>query len=99
MDLAAEMARAVRDHADEVIAWARAVDDPDPEPRFVIHGKDKLAFAAVRAYQVLCYESGLGAQADQVWFALREIEEWQQHHPDLVKLPDHQHVPAAGALS
>lgn len=71
----------------------------DPEPRFVIRGKDSLAPVAIREYGLECEELGLHDQAAQVWLALAEIEEWQQRNPGLVKLPDHQHVPATGSGS
>ena len=67
----------------------------DPMPVFVIKGKDALAVAAINAYQRLCERRELHWQADEVGKAAREIELWQERHPDLVKLPDHAHVPAA----
>lgn len=67
-------------------------------PVFVIKGKDRLAPQAVNAYHALCRHFGLHDQAEQVLRARDEIDAWQERHPDLVKLPDHPHVPAS-ALS
>lgn len=64
-------------------------------PVFIIKGKDQLAPAAVDAYHDLCVEYGINDQARQVFAAGQEIRAWQEAHPDQVKLPDHQHVPAA----
>jgi hypothetical protein len=61
---------------------------------FTIKGKDALAPGAVNAYRSACILNGLDAQAEQVDRARQEIADWQSRHPDLVKLPDHQHVPA-----
>jgi hypothetical protein len=69
----------------------------DPMPVFVIKAKDGLAPRAVNAYLDLCEDGGLGAQAAQVALALDEIVEWRCRHPDLVKTPDHKHVPAVPA--
>ena len=89
-------------HDDAVRAAALAVallGDPerptgdDPMPVFKLLGKDQLAPDAVAAYHNLCVAAGLGDQANQVWLALGEIAQWQTQHPDLVKLPDHKHVP------
>lgn len=65
----------------------------DPMPVFVIKGKDLLAPDAIAAYQNACVARGLNEQAQQVWLALREVAGWQSRNPELVKLPDHQHVP------
>jgi len=67
----------------------------DPMPVFVIKAKDVLAVAAVEAYRILCRHSWNFAQAAQVQLALDEIQAWQDRNPDLVKAPDHRHVPAA----
>lgn len=66
---------------------------PDPMPVFVIKGKDRLAPAAVDAYFTLCLAQGLPEQAAEVADAAREIREWQDRNPDLVKTPNHPHVP------
>lgn len=66
----------------------------DPMPVFVVKGKDRLAPSAVDAYFTLCLAQGLGTQAAEVADAAREIREWQSRHPELVKIPDHKHVPA-----
>lgn len=63
-------------------------------PVFVIKAKDALAPEAVAAYRDLCTKYGLHLQAEQVQLALDEMEAWQAAHDDLLRLPDHQHVPA-----
>jgi hypothetical protein len=70
-------------------------DGCDPMPVFVVKGKDLLAPDAIAAYQNACAERGLNEQARQVWLALGEVAGWQSRHPELVKLPDHPHVPVA----
>jgi len=65
----------------------------DPMPVFVIKAKDLLAMRAIEYYRRLCDQHGLCAQADEVYEALNEIAGWRQRHNDLVKLPDHKHVP------
>jgi hypothetical protein len=69
--------------------------EEDPMPVFVIKGKDQLAPGAVNAYHALCRRRGLHDQAEEVLRARDEIDAWQGRHPDLVKLPDHPHVPAS----
>lgn len=71
----------------------------DPMPAFVIKGKDQLAPHAVLAYARLCHQAGLNDQAEQVMDAEQEITDWQERHPELVKEPDHQHVPARSQLT
>lgn len=66
-------------------------------PVFTIKAKDRLALAAVAAYARLCTDYGLFDQAEEVGKAYDEIAVWQQRHADLVKLPDHPHVPVGGA--
>lgn len=66
-----------------------------PMPVFPILAKDLLAVDAVAAYQALCLKHGRAEQAAQVQLALDEMDAWQAAHPDLVKWPDHDHVPAA----
>lgn len=68
--------------------------EEDPMPVFVIKGKDRLAPDAVNAYYALCLAQGLSGQAAEVADAAREIRDWQARRPDLVKTPDHPHVPA-----
>lgn len=70
--------------------------EEDPMPVFVIKGQDRLAADAVSAYYTLCLAQGLTDQAGQVADAVREIRDWQDRHPDLVKAPDHEHVPVNG---
>jgi len=68
----------------------------DPMPVFVIKAKDALAPEAVAAYLALCRGYGLGDQAVEVEKALTEIEGWQARNEDLLKLPDHKHIPVGG---
>jgi len=63
-------------------------------PVFAIKGKDKLAPDAIAAYAQLCLEAGLTEQWAEVEAAHSEVVVWQDRHPDLVKTPDHKHVPA-----
>jgi hypothetical protein len=66
-------------------------------PVFVIKAKDKLAAYALSEYKRACLEHGLEEQAYQVGLAEVEIYQWQAEHPHLMKMPDHQHVPAGVA--
>lgn len=108
IDLAIAGAKARFDHADgpyepDVLALIRAAEamreklygpvGDDPMPVFVIKGKDRLAPDAVHGYFTLCLSNGLPAQAAEVADAEREICGWQDRHPELVKTPDHEHVP------
>ncbi len=88
---AAHALRLLVTHAERVIR--RLSPDEDPMPVFVIKGKDRLAPGVVNAYRSLCTLNGLDEQATQVDLARQEIIDWQQRHPDLVKTPDHPHVP------
>jgi hypothetical protein len=72
-------------------------DVPDPMPVFVLKGKDALAPFVIADYRRECERHGLTEQATQVLLALREMNAWQARHPELVKLPDHPHVPTGGA--
>lgn len=67
----------------------------DPMPQFIIKGKDFLAARAVAAYMNLCFDYGQQSQAGQVAKALAEIVEWQERNPEVVQMPDHEHVPVA----
>ena len=67
--------------------------DGDPMPVFTIKAQDRLAVSTVHAYQKLCMAYGLREQATEVGKALAEFLDWRRRHPDLVKLPDHVHVP------
>lgn len=69
-------------------------DPGDPMPEFVIKGKDLLALPALRAYRKACERAGIPEQAREVGKAYEEIAAWQSRHPDVVRLPDHRHVPA-----
>jgi hypothetical protein len=64
-------------------------------PVFTIQGKDVLAVLAVEAYEDLCIENGWHEQAAEVRKAKTEIQLWQENNPDLVKRPDHPHVPVS----
>lgn len=66
-------------------------------PVFVIKAKDLLAPEAVKAYRDLCIAYGLRDQAAEVDKAIEEIIAWQESSVDVVKLPDHVHVPAGSA--
>lgn len=68
-----------------------------PMPVFTIKAQDALAPEAVSAYHDLCVKYGLHGQAYQVRLALAEIADWQAANVDLIKLPDHDHVPAAAS--
>jgi hypothetical protein len=77
------------------LAAADVAPTEDPMPVFVIKGKDALAPDTVQAYFTLCLAQGLTRQAAEVADAAREIREWQARNPDLVKTPDHPHVPVS----
>lgn len=66
----------------------------DPMPVFVLKGKDALTPYVIEAYRERCVDEELYDQAHEVALALAEVEAWQRRHPELVKLPDHKHVPA-----
>lgn len=66
----------------------------DPMPVFTIKAQDKLATKAVRSYRNICIDAGLHEQALEVAGALVEMAAWRERHPELVKMPDHRHVPA-----
>lgn len=70
-------------------------NNADPMPVFVLKGKDALAPGIVDAYRRECRRHGLFAQAAEVELAFAEMADWQSRHPELVKLPDHAHVPAS----
>jgi hypothetical protein len=62
-------------------------------PVFVLKAKDALAVWPIEDYRRECVRHGLIDQAEQVQLAIDEIKAWQAAHWDLVKLPDHKHVP------
>ena len=66
----------------------------DPMPVFTIQAKDRLAVAALVAYQALCDEWRLPRQAEEVEKAIDEMVAWRQRNPQQVKMPDRTHVPA-----
>ena len=68
----------------------------DPMPVFVLKAKDKIAPLIVARYAEACLARGWDDQAAEVERALDEINEWRERHFDLVKAPDHKHVPVAG---
>lgn len=78
-----------------VLVKAGPAPDGDPMPLFVLKGKDLCAPDAIGAYQNACVARGLLDQGGQVRLAAREFTGWQTRHPELTKLPDHPHVPAA----
>jgi len=64
-------------------------------PVFTIQAKHRLAVRAVRAYRDFCLDAGLTAQAAQVQRAIDEMREWRHQNKELIKDPDHEHVPAS----
>ena len=66
----------------------------DPCPVFPLLAKDVLAPGTIDYYRRECDRHGLPEQAAQVAAAYWEAAAWQERHPELCKLPDHQHVPA-----
>ncbi len=80
------------------IASIHGPDTDDPMPVFVLKAQDRLAIKAVNAYQDACETAGRLDQARQVMRAADEIVAWQERHQDLVKFPDHEHVPVGEAL-
>jgi hypothetical protein len=66
----------------------------DPMPVFPLLAKDVLAPGTIDYYRRECERHNLPEQAAQVAAAYREAAAWQERHPELCKLPDHQHVPA-----
>ncbi len=73
-------------------------DTDDPMPVFVLKAKDLLAQSAVLAYLDTCDQHGLPRQARHVLRAADEFTAWQERHPDLLQMPDHEHVPVGDAL-
>jgi hypothetical protein len=63
-------------------------------PVFTIKAKDALAIRAVRYYKHLCEQAGLAHQATEVQRALDEMHVWRLNNRELIKEPDHVHVPA-----
>jgi len=66
----------------------------DPMPVFVLKAKDVIAPGIVAAYARECTRYGLHDQAVQVELAYQEMAAWQARNFELVKMPDHEHVPA-----
>lgn len=64
-------------------------------PTFTIKGKDILALPVIKNYMQMCIVLRLHDQANEVRDAIREIHEWQDANRDLVKVPDHKHVPVS----
>ena len=62
-------------------------------PQFPIIATDRFAIKTIDDYRRLCLAHGLREQADQVLLAIEEFSEWTKLNPELVKLPDHKHVP------
>lgn len=69
-------------------------ESDDPMPVFVIKAKDALASQAVLAYRALCQEFGLREQAHEVGLAFQEMLNWRERNRELIKNPDHKHIPA-----
>ena len=88
------MATSPAPSADELLAKLNETIAADPMPVFPLKGKDALAPGTVDYYRRECNRHGLHEQAAQVELAFREMAAWQRRNPDLVKLPDHDHVPA-----
>lgn len=63
-------------------------------PVFVLKAKDRLAADVIEEYARRCVDRGLNRQARHVRLAVDEMRAWQVRHPEAMKLPDHDHVPA-----
>lgn len=62
---------------------------PDDEPVFVIRGKDKAAVNAIRSYARAAYDIGAGqVLLENAHDCANEIKDWQEGHPEQVKVPD-----------
>lgn len=71
----------------------------DPMPVFPIKAQDQFALDTIAYYRHLCQRYGQTRQAEQVDLALAEAEAWRFRNHHLVKMPDHEHVPAAAQVS
>lgn len=65
-------------------------------PVFTIKAKDAFAIPMLKKYHEMCRDFGLYDQADEVTDAINEIWKWREENADLVKLPNHKHVPVDG---
>jgi hypothetical protein len=62
---------------------------PDDEPVFVIRAADALACPLLSAYYNLCGENGAAAEhTASVEAEYTRFADWQEAHPDRVKVPD-----------
>ncbi|HEX8108515.1 MAG TPA: hypothetical protein VF516_12365 [Kofleriaceae bacterium] len=72
--------------------------DPTPVvdvmPEFPLLAKDELAVDVIKYYRMCCESAGYLNQAAEVEKAIAEFNGWRERHPDKVKRPDHEHVPA-----
>ena len=62
-------------------------------PVFTIKAKDRLALSALIAYRELCRAANLFDQTLEVGSAINEMRAWRDANPDMIKDPDHNHVP------
>lgn len=62
-------------------------------PVFTIKAKDVLSIVTVEHYIDECEKLGLTYQAEQCRLALNEIKRWRNENAELVKVPNHEHVP------
>lgn len=63
------------------------------QPVFVLKSTDALSLPTIEAYRRECVRRRLDDQARQVTAAFLEMAAWQARNPELIKLPDHKHVP------
>lgn len=64
-------------------------DIPDDEPVIVFRARDLLAPKAIRHYAGLCRDEGSpDFHVDLCTATAREFEDWQDDHPDRVRVPD-----------
>jgi hypothetical protein len=62
-------------------------------PVFVIKGKDKFALRLLITHRDLCIANGLIKQSLEDQKAIDELVDWQDENPELMKFPDHKHIP------
>jgi hypothetical protein len=63
-------------------------------PEFTIKAKDEFAISTLIAYREECINFRLEDQAKEVQLAIEEMIDWRSDNPELVKYPDHKHIPA-----
>lgn len=66
----------------------RVVSFPADEPLFLLRGQDQLALNAVWHYYETCKKMGQLQHAEAVYMVWLQMAQWQQEHPERVKLPD-----------